>query len=103
MYDVPIDEVTADMRRIAKVLNFGVVYGLSAYGIAQQTEFSPEEGQKFIDVYFNKYPGIRQYIESTRSRAGTWGTSRRPWDAAGIYPRSTPATSTCARPRSEQP
>ena len=73
MYDVPIDEVTADMRRIAKVLNFGVVYGLSAYGIAQQTEFSPEEGQKFIDVYFNKYPGIRQYIESTKEQGRNMG------------------------------
>ena len=69
MYDVPIDQVTADMRRIAKVLNFGVVYGLSAFGIAQQTEFSPEEGQRFIETYFSKYPGIQRYIESTKEQA----------------------------------
>ena len=69
MYDVPMDQVTADMRRIAKVLNFGVVYGLSAYGIAQQTEFSPEEGQRFIETYFSKYPGIQRYIESTKEEA----------------------------------
>ena len=66
MYDVPINQVTADMRRIAKVLNFGVIYGLSPYGISQQTEFSPEEGQKFIDNYFSNYPGMRQYIESVK-------------------------------------
>ena len=59
MHDVPIDQVTADMRRIAKVLNFGVIYGLSAFGIAQQTEFSPEEGQRFIQTYFAKYPASR--------------------------------------------
>ena len=69
MYDVPMDQVTADMRRIAKVLNFGVVYGLSAYGIAQQTEFNPEEGQRFIETYFARYPGIQQYIESVKEQA----------------------------------
>ena len=69
MYDVPTDQVTPDMRRIAKVLNFGVVYGLSAYGIAQQTEFNPEEGQRFIETYFAKYPGIQQYIESVKDQA----------------------------------
>ena len=68
MYDVPSDEVTADMRRIAKVLNFGVIYGLSPYGISQQTEFSPEEGQRFIETYFSKYPGIQQYIELTKDQ-----------------------------------
>ena len=68
MYDVPMDQVTADMRRIAKVLNFGVIYGLSAFGIAQQTEFSPEEGQKFIDTYFAKYPSIQGYLESVKEQ-----------------------------------
>ena len=69
MYDVPIEGVTPDMRRIAKVLNFGVVYGLSPYGISQQTEFSPEEGQRFIETYFAKYPGIQQYIEAVKDQA----------------------------------
>ncbi|MCE2462745.1 MAG: DNA polymerase I, partial [Dehalococcoidia bacterium] len=68
MYDVPFNEVNADMRRIAKVLNFGVIYGLSPYGISQQTEFSPDEGQKFIETYFSKYPGIRQYIDSIKEQ-----------------------------------
>ena len=69
MYDVPIGQVTSDMRRIAKVLNFGVIYGLSAFGIAQQTEFSPEEGHKFIDTYFSTYPGIRGYLDSVKQSA----------------------------------
>ena len=66
MYDVPIDDVTSDMRRISKVLNFGVIYGLSPFGISQQTEFTPDEGQKFIDNYFSKYPGIRDYLDSVK-------------------------------------
>ena len=68
MYDVPLDQVTLDMRRIAKVLNFGVIYGLSAYGISQQTEFTTEEGQRFIETYFNKYPGIQRYIDSVKEQ-----------------------------------
>ncbi|MSQ06455.1 MAG: DNA polymerase I [Dehalococcoidia bacterium] len=67
MFDVPINQVNGDMRRIAKVLNFGVIYGLSPHGIAQQTEFSREEGAKFIETYFAKYPGIQEYIDRTKA------------------------------------
>ena len=65
VYDVPIDEVTGDMRRIAKILNFGVLYGLTNYGISRQTDLSPAQGQKFIDTYFEQYPGIRGYVDET--------------------------------------
>ena len=67
MFEVPINQVTADMRRIAKILNFGVIYGLSAHGISQQTEFSREEGARFIENYFAKYPGINEYIEKVKA------------------------------------
>ncbi len=65
VYEVPIDEVTADMRRVAKVLNFGVLYGLTPYGITQQTDLTPDQGRRFIDAYFSSYPGIRDYIDRT--------------------------------------
>ena len=65
VYDVPISEVTADMRRFAKILNFGVLYGLTAYGISRQTDLNPEQGQQFIDLYFERYPGIREYVDDT--------------------------------------
>ena len=68
MFDVPINEVTSDMRRIAKVLNFGVIYGLSPHGIAQQTEFSRDEGARFIEDYFSKYTGIQEYLENVKTR-----------------------------------
>ena len=69
MFDVPLNQVKGDHRRIAKVLNFGVIYGLSPYGISQQTEFNPEEGGRFIESYFSKYPGIRGYLEGVKEQA----------------------------------
>ncbi|MCI0846254.1 MAG: DNA polymerase I, partial [Chloroflexi bacterium] len=68
MFGVPINEVTSDNRRIAKVLNFGVIYGLSPHGIAQQTEFSREEGARFIEDYFSKYPRIQEYLENVKAK-----------------------------------
>lgn len=67
VYGVPIAQVDSDMRRIAKIMNFGVIYGLSPFGISQQTGLSAEQGREFIDAYFGNYPGIKSYIESTKS------------------------------------
>ena len=69
MFEVPINEVDSEMRRIAKVLNFGVIYGLSPHGISQQTGFTREQGRDFIDTYFAKYPGISEYLETVKSQA----------------------------------
>ena len=69
MFEAPLNEVDSEMRRIAKVLNFGVIYGLSPHGIAQQTGFSREQGREFIDTYFAKYPGINNYLEEVKDRA----------------------------------
>ncbi len=69
MFEVPMNEVDAEMRRIAKVLNFGVIYGLSPHGISQQTGFTREQGREFIDIYFAKYPGISEYLEKVKVQA----------------------------------
>ena len=69
MFEVPLNQVDADQRRIAKVLNFGVIYGLSPHGISQQTGFSREEGASFIENYFSKYPGINDYLEQVKVKA----------------------------------
>ena len=68
MFGVGVKEVTPDMRRIAKILNFGVIYGLSPFGISQQTGLSPEKGKEFTDAYFGKYPGIRAYIDGIKRK-----------------------------------
>ena len=67
VYEVPMQDVTAEMRRFAKILNFGVLYGLTAFGISRQTNLSPEQGKHFIDLYFEKYPKIRDYVEDTKA------------------------------------
>ncbi len=69
VFGVPLDGVTADQRRVAKILNFGVIYGISSYGISQQTGLSLEDGSRFIRDYNERYPGIHQYIESTKDQA----------------------------------
>ena len=65
VYKVALGDVTTDMRRLAKVMNFGVIYGLSAFGIAQQTELTQEEGARFIETYFGNYPRVKEYLDET--------------------------------------
>lgn len=69
IYGVPLGEVTRDMRRLAKVMNFGVAYGLSAFGISQQTELTREEGDAFIESYFGTYPTVKSFLDKTVERA----------------------------------
>ncbi len=73
VYGVHLGEVTADMRRVAKIMNFGVVYGLSPFGISRQTGLTAEEGKEFTEAYFGKYPGIRDYIDSIKTRVRETG------------------------------
>ena len=69
LFGVDASRVTPDMRRMAKTVNFGVIYGMSDYGLEQATELSREEAARFISTYFEKHPGVRQYIESTKKQA----------------------------------
>ena len=69
LFAVEKNGVTKDMRRFAKTVNFGVIYGMSDYGLEQATELSREEAAKFIKAYFEKYPGVTKYLEETREKA----------------------------------
>ena len=69
LYGVGIADVTSDMRRLAKTTNFGIVYGISAQGLAQRTEMTFEEAQAFIDTYFATYPGVKAYMDRTIAEA----------------------------------
>jgi DNA polymerase-1 len=68
-----VEDVNPDQRRIAKILNFGVIYGLGPVGVARQTDLTRMQGQEFIDLYFGKYPGIRDYIEQVKQSARDTG------------------------------
>ncbi|MEE9202078.1 MAG: DNA polymerase I [Dehalococcoidia bacterium] len=61
--------VTPDMRRVAKTVNFGVIYGMSGYGLEQATDLSRQEASAFIRAYFEKYPGVQQYMDATKDMA----------------------------------
>ena len=65
LFDVPMHEVSSDQRRIAKTVNFGIMYGQGAFGLAQQLGLPRHEAQQIITQYFEKYPGIKNYIDTT--------------------------------------
>jgi DNA polymerase-1 len=65
MFDVPLDQMTAEVRRKAKAINFGVIYGISGFGLARNLRIPRAEAQAFIDTYFERFPGIRAYMDDT--------------------------------------
>ena len=65
MFDVPLEEMTSDIRRQAKAINFGVIYGISGFGLARNLRIPRAEAQGFIDRYFERFPGIRTYMDDT--------------------------------------
>ncbi|MEZ9882821.1 DNA polymerase I [Vibrio splendidus] len=70
---VAIDQVTTEQRRRAKAVNFGLIYGMSAFGLAKQLGIPRGEAQHYMDTYFERYPGVMQYMEDTRSAASEQG------------------------------
>jgi DNA polymerase-1 len=73
VFHTPLDQVTHDQRRAAKAINFGLIYGMSAFGLAKQLGIERREAQQYVELYFARYPGVKQYMESTRERAKTLG------------------------------
>jgi len=70
---VALDAVTTEMRRNAKAVNFGLIYGMSAFGLAKQLGIGRKEAQDYIDTYFHRYPGVHQYMENIRAQAASQG------------------------------
>ena len=70
---IPLEEVTSDQRRSAKAVNFGLVYGMSAFGLARQLGIEREEARQYIERYFTRYPGVKNYMERTRQQAKQQG------------------------------
>ena len=68
-----LEDVSADQRRSAKAINFGLIYGMSAFGLANQLNVSRGEAQEYVDRYFEKYPGVRGYMEQTQALADEKG------------------------------
>ncbi len=73
VFDVAIEEVTADLRRNAKAINFGLIYGISAFGLGKQLGISRNLAAEYMAMYFEKYPGVKKYMESTKDFASQNG------------------------------
>jgi DNA polymerase-1 len=73
VFGVPVDSVTTEMRRSAKAINFGLIYGMSAFGLAKQLHVGRNEAQQYIDRYFERYPGVQRYMNETRALAHEQG------------------------------
>ena len=69
VFDVPLEDVTAEQRRSAKAINFGLIYGMSAFGLSKQLNIPRHEAQKYMDLYFERYPGVLEYMDTTRASA----------------------------------
>lgn len=73
VFGVPLSKVTPEQRRLAKTTNFSIMYGVSAYGLSQSTDMTPQEAQAFIDVYFKRYPKVKKYLEESINKAREMG------------------------------
>ncbi|MEA3299141.1 MAG: DNA polymerase I [Pseudomonadota bacterium] len=73
VFDTPLDRVTQEQRRSAKAINFGLIYGMSAFGLARQLHLGRNQAQEYIDLYFARYPGVAAYMERTRQQARDQG------------------------------
>ncbi|WP_426817260.1 DNA polymerase I [Winslowiella sp. 2C04] len=73
VFSTPLDKVTSEQRRSAKAINFGLIYGMSAFGLSRQLNIGAGEARKYMDLYFERYPGVLQYMESTRQQASEQG------------------------------
>ncbi len=73
VFNVPVETVTDEMRRRAKAINFGLIYGMSAFGLGKQLDLGRKEAQGYIDLYFERYPGVARYMTTTRALAHEQG------------------------------
>ena len=73
VFGVPLDAVTADQRRLAKTINFGLIYGMSAFGLARQLGIERGAAARYVETYFAHYPGVKQFMDTTRAQARETG------------------------------
>jgi DNA polymerase-1 len=73
VFALPLDKVTNEQRRSAKAINFGLIYGMSAFGLSRQLNIPRKESQRYMDLYFERYPGVLEYMEKTRQQATEQG------------------------------
>jgi DNA polymerase I len=99
VYGVPQDEVSYDMRRIAKAVNFGLIYGQSAYGLARQIDVKPKEAEAFIERYFERFPRVQSYMEQIEQQVEEHGYVETLLHRRRYFPELAPGSRTSHRLR----
>jgi DNA polymerase-1 len=105
VFGVEAGQVTPEMRRRAKAVNFGLIYGMSAYGLTRSTDLTLGEAQAFVDAYFERFPGVRHYLDQTRALAAQQGYVETLLGRRRYFPqleRNATAVSPVARARAER-
>ena len=92
LYGVPLAEVTPQMRYLAKTINFGLIYGMSDYGLAQRTGLSQEEAAKFIQTYFAQFPAVQAYLEAVKRQARELGYVETLFGRRRYFPELAPGS-----------
>src|SRR6202040_4175760 len=92
IFGVPVKDMPSEVRRRAKAINFGIVYGISAFGLANQLGIAREEAGAYIKKYFERFPGIRAYIEETKAYAKQHGFVYTLFGRKCHYPEIRPPT-----------
>jgi DNA polymerase-1 len=73
VFGAELEQVSSEQRRAAKAINFGLIYGMSAFGLGKQLNIGRNEAQQYVDTYFERYPGVKRYMEETKQRARDQG------------------------------
>lgn len=86
IFNVPLEKVAKDMRRYAKVINFGIIYGMNAFGLSKELNITPAKAQSYIEAYFDKYPKIKRYMDEVIDKASKEGFVKTLWGRKRFLP-----------------
>jgi DNA polymerase-1 len=102
VYDINIEDVTPEQRHDAKAINFGLIYGMSAYGLTQGTDLTLAEAESFVETYFKRFPGIKNYLEGVKENAREKGYVETLLGRKRYFPRLATTTDYNQRRREER-
>jgi DNA polymerase-1 len=102
VHDLKIEDVTSDQRRDAKAINFGLIYGMSAFGLTQGTDLTLAEAERFVETYFNRFPGIKNYLDGIKVSAREKGYVETLLGRKRYFPRLATTTDYNQRRREER-
>jgi DNA polymerase-1 len=102
IHNIPLDQVSSQQRRDAKAINFGLIYGMSAFGLTQTTDLTLAEAEQFVETYFQRFPGIKGYLDNIREQARENGYVETLLGRRRYFPRLATATNVNIRRREER-